>query len=63
MSLVVDLRIQELKLQRNYLQAQLLNGWQNRWYNDIQNSVIQTQLQAVTAELNSLQGNNLDVWT
>ena len=61
MSLIVDLRIQELTLQKNYLQAQLLNSWQNRWYSDIQSSVVQTQLQAVTAELNSLQGNNLDI--
>lgn len=61
MSLLVNLRIQELKFQRNYLQAQLLNGWANRYCNDVQNCMLQTELQAVNAELNSLQGNKLNI--
>lgn len=61
MSLLINLRIQELKFQRNYLQAQLLNGWANRYSNDIQNCVLQTELQAVNAELNSLTNSRLDI--
>lgn len=60
MSLLVSLRLQELTLQKHYLQAQLLHNYSRRLYmNPISNVVLQTQLQAINAELDSL--HKLDI--
>ena len=59
MSLLTTLRLQELTLQRNYLQAQLLHNYPRLYMNPVDNVMIQTQLQAVNAELDSL--HKLDI--
>lgn len=59
MSLLTTLRLQELTLQRNYLQAQLLHNYSRLYMNPVDNVMIQTQLQAVNAELDSL--HKLDI--
>lgn len=59
MSLMVNLRIQYLTLQRNYLQAQLTNNVNWIYRNPIQNCILETQLQAVNTELDSLHKLNL----
>ena len=59
MSLLTTLRLQELTLQRNYLQAQLLHNYSRLYMNPADNVMIQTQLQAVNAELDSL--HKLDI--
>ena len=59
MSLLTTLRLQELTLQRNYLQAQLLHNYSRLYVNPVDNVMIQTQLQAVNAELDSL--HKLDI--
>ena len=60
MSLLVSLRLQELTLQKHYLQAQLLHNYSRGLYmNPVDNIMIQAQLQAINAELDSIR--KLDV--
>lgn len=55
--IIQALRKQELIFQRNYLTAQLLNGWRNPFYQQ-NNVLLETQLMAVNEELKSL--NKID---
>ena len=58
--MIQQLRIQELKIQRNYLQHQLLDNFSSQITAGqelgLEQVQLQTQLAAVNAELNSLQG-------
>ena len=55
--IIQALRKQELIFQKNYLTAQLLNGWRNPFYQQ-NNVLLETQLMAVNEELKSL--NKID---
>lgn len=59
MSLLVNLRIQYLTLQRNYLQAQLFHNFSSALHYPVSNCIVESQLKAVDAELDSLHKLNV----